>query len=229
MDRFYLKEGNYLVLSVSDTGTGIEKDMLQYIYEPFFTTKEKGKGTGLGLATVYAIIKQNGGHINVYSETGQGTVFKIYLPLIDAQHVSDQSAEEISIQTIQGTETLLIVEDEESVLEYISESLAEYGYQIMGAINPVEAINIYRKRKSHIDMIISDVIMPQMSGPEMARKLRVDAPELKVLFMSGYTESMIGKHGVLDQELHYIQKPFGPTEIARKIRTTLDQTVKAYT
>lgn len=228
MDRFYLKEGNYLVLAVSDTGTGIDKDMLQYIYEPFFTTKEKGKGTGLGLATVYAIIKQNGGHINVYSEKGEGTVFKIYLPVIDAKQTSVEPAKEIPVQAIQGNETLLIVEDEESVLEYVSESLAEYGYEIMGAINPVEAINIYRNRKSHIDMIISDVIMPHMSGPEMVRKLRVDAPDLKILFMSGYTESMIGKHGVLDQEIHYIQKPFGPNEIARKIRETLDQQVKAY-
>ena len=228
MDRFYLKEGSYLVLAVSDTGTGIEKDMLQYIYEPFFTTKEKGKGTGLGLATVYAIIKQNGGHINVYSERDEGTVFKIYLPVIETQRVTVKPSEEVSAQAIQGTETLLIVEDEESVLDYISESLAEYGYKIMGAIDPVEAINIYRNRKSRIDMVISDVIMPQMSGPEMVRKLRVDEPDLKILFMSGYTESMIGKHGVLDQELHYIQKPFGQNEIAQKIRETLDQRVKAY-
>ncbi|HQK99888.1 MAG TPA: PAS domain S-box protein [Smithellaceae bacterium] len=207
--------GAYVRLTVTDNGTGIESRYLPYVFEPFFTTKDVGKGTGLGLATVYGIVKQNNGFISVYSEPGHGSAFKVYLPRIDGpadvRMVQPEPAKP-------GTGTILLVEDDEMVLKMVTEMLEAIGYMVIAAESPVEALSICEKGSAPIDLVLSDVVMPVMSGREMRDRLRGIRPDLKVLFMSGYTSNVIVQHGVLEEGVQFIQKPFSLSELARRVK-----------
>ena len=207
--------GYYVRLAISDNGTGIDKETLPYIFEPFFTTKETGKGTGLGLATVYGIVKQNGGFINVYSEPGQGTTFKIYLPRSVEEMDIKQDADEEPL--VMGSGNILLVEDDALVLSMVTHMLKSAGYTVIASPNPLEALNLCGNGNSTIDLVITDVVMPIMSGRELRDRLSIIRPDIKVLFMSGYTANVIVHHGVLEEGVHFLQKPFSLKELARKL------------
>ncbi len=214
--------GNYVILSVSDTGVGITPEIKERIFEPFFTTKEKGKGTGLGLSTVYGIVQQSGGNIWVYSEPGLGTTFKIYLPRIEEGTESLRPAA-VSTKPLGGSETILLVEDEEMVRKLACTVLEKNGYRVLEAPNGEEALRIAQEHSAkQIHLMITDVVMPGMSGRELADCLESVRPEMKVLYMSGYTDDAIIHHGVLDPGIAYIQKPFAPDVLALKVREVLD-------
>lgn len=213
--------GDFSMLSVSDTGCGMDKDMLNNIFEPFYTTKETGKGTGLGLATVYGAVRQNNGFINVYSEPGHGTTFRIYLP----RHIDDKSSfikNESSDLIRGGDETILLVEDESSMLKMITSMLVKQGYTVLTAGTPGEAIGLAMEYEGDISLLMTDVIMPEMNGRNLADKLMAFKPSMKILFMSGYTADLITHHGVLNDGVQFIQKPFSKEELAVKVRRVLD-------
>jgi len=212
--------GTYAVLAVSDTGTGIEEANRLHIFEPFFTTKEKGRGTGLGLATVYGIVKQAGGHIWLYSEPGQGTTFKIYLPRTTAP--AETSPAPSLPAPPGGFETILVVEDEPAVRTLAVQVLRGRGYQVQEAINGEEALRLVKGHEREIALLITDVIMPQMNGKELADRLQGIHPDLKILYASGYTENTIVHHGVLEPGVTFLSKPYTPTTLARKVREILD-------
>ncbi|MDE3119932.1 MAG: response regulator, partial [Nitrospirota bacterium] len=198
----------------------MDSETLAHIYEPFFTTKEPGKGTGLGLSTVYGIVKQSGGSIWVYSEPGLGTTFKVYLPRV-APCVPDR-VEAASIEHSHfGTEAILLVEDEAAVRSLIRSVLAERGYLVLEAASPEEALTIGASYRSQIHLLVTDVVMPGGSGKHVAEQLTRQRPDLKVLYMSGYTDSTIVHHGVLDSGLAFLQKPFTPDALTRKVRKVL--------
>jgi PAS domain S-box-containing protein len=211
-----VRPGSYVLLAVSDTGHGMDVETQSHIFEPFFTTKEKGKGTGLGLSTVFGIVKQNDGHIWVYSEPGQGTTFKIYLPRIE-EAVEETGIDKDLSGCLQGSETILLVEDEEAVRELVRESLERNGYTVLQARDGTEAVQISEKREDLIHLMITDVVMPGMSGGELARRLTARHPKMKVLYMSGYTENAIVHRGVLDPGTAFLQKPFRPADLAHKV------------
>jgi PAS domain S-box-containing protein len=215
--------GDFVMLAVSDNGCGIHKEILNNLFDPFFTTKDVGKGTGLGLATVYGIVKQNNGFINVYSEPGQGTTFRIYLPRY--HHKEDESTvqptEKISFQ---GFETILLVEDEPMILEMTTEMLEAHGYTVLGADRPGEAIRIANAHAGDIHLLMTDVVLPEMNGRDLAENLSAFYPDLKLLFMSGYTANVIAHQGVLDEGVAFIQKPFSVADLAEKLREVLDET-----
>jgi signal transduction histidine kinase/ActR/RegA family two-component response regulator len=212
--------GEYAMLVVSDNGCGMDKETQSHLFEPFFTTKEVGKGTGLGLATVYGIIKQNHGFINVYSEPGQGTTLKIYLPRYAVK--SDQAEnEEASKPDATGGETILLVEDEPMILKMTVAMLELLGYTVLPAATPDEALWLAEEHGGTIDLLITDVVMPEMNGLELAEKLASLCPDLKRLFMSGYTANIIAHHGVLDKGVHFLQKPFLSKQLATKVREAL--------
>lgn len=214
--------GPYVMLSVSDTGSGMSPEVKERIFEPFFTTKEKDKGTGLGLSTVYGIVEQCGGNINVYSEPGRGTTFKIYLPRME-EEVKSARPEDIPQKSIRGSETILLVEDEEGVRKVARTILERYGYTILETINGEEALRlIQNENENPIHLLLTDVVMPGMSGCQLADRLRSKRPEIKVLFMSGYTNNTIIQHEILEVGMPYTQKPFTPDALARKIREVLD-------
>lgn len=213
--------GHYVMLAVSDTGSGMDKETQGRIFEPFFTTKEQGKGTGLGLAMVYGIVKQSGGSIWVYSEVGRGTTFKIYLPRVDEQPARE--APRTARDVIRGTETVLVAEDEEMVRQLACEVLTTYGYKVLPAANGGSAFLVCEKHEGRIDLLITDVVMPEMSGLELSARLRMLKPELKVLFMSGYTDNALIHQGMIEGE-NFIQKPFSPLGLVEKVRSVLDQT-----
>jgi len=214
------------MLAVSDTGTGIPREIQAQIFEPFFTTKEQGKGTGLGLATVYGIVKQSGGYIEVDSEPGQGTVFRIYLPRLDAAAVTvDRSVRPAAVAG--GTETILLVEDEEGVRELARDILRASGYTVLEARNGAEALLLCERHQGPLDMLLTDVVMPRMSGRELAERLAPLRPELSVLFMSGYTDDAVIRHGVLAAGTAFLQKPFTPAALVLRVRETLDLTAAA--
>lgn len=218
--RHEIEPGRYVMLAVSDNGCGMDADLQNRIFDPFFTTKDSGKGTGLGLATVYGIVKQSGGNVWVYSELGKGTTFKIYLPRVD--HV-DEAEEEATLQPIpHGTETVLMVEDEDQVRAILQHILEEQGYHVLAAANGLEALSFSKDPDRDIQLVITDVVMPHMSGRELAERLLEVRPNLPVLFMSGYTDDAIVHHGLLDEKLNFIQKPFDPAGVARKVREVLD-------
>jgi PAS domain S-box-containing protein len=212
----------FTMFAVSDNGCGIEKETLPNIFEPFFTTKELGKGTGLGLATVYGIARQNHGFINAYSELGKGSTFKIYLPRYAGNTARVTS--EASVEAARGgTETVLVVEDEPEILEVVNTMLTELGYVVLSVGTPGEAIRLTQEHAEEIHLLMTDVVMPEMNGRDLADRLLSLYPNLKCLFMSGYTANVIAHHGVLDEGVHFIQKPFAMKDLAAKIRAVLDQ------
>jgi two-component system, cell cycle sensor histidine kinase and response regulator CckA len=214
--------GRYVAFAISDTGVGIAKEIMSQIYEPFFTTKERGKGTGLGLSTVYGIVKQSGGHIWCYSEVERGTTFKIYFPRVDKEIREPIPQTALTDQLPHGTETILIAEDEESVRKLCSNMLQNLGYQILQAKDGIEGFKIFQGYKKPIHLLLTDVMMPGLNGKELSDKLLKISPDLKVMFISGYTDNAIVSHGVLDPGLTFLQKPFTPQLLAGKIRELLD-------
>jgi len=215
-----VKPGKHVMLALTDTGSGMEKEVLSQIFDPFFTTKEKGKGTGLGLSTVYGIVKQSGGNIWVYSEPGQGTTFKIYLPQTEAkQEPSEAQAEEES--RTRGGEHILVVEDEEKLRKLMKMLLSRLNYKVTLAANGGEALLLLEEKGLKPDLVITDVVMPGMDGPELVERLRKKQPDIKVLYMSGYTDNVIVHNGVIDAGTPYIQKPFSTQDISKKIQAVL--------
>ncbi len=215
--------GDYALLTVSDDGCGMDKDTLDHIFEPFFTTKEMGQGTGLGLSTVYGIVKQNNGFINVYSEPGNGTTFNIYLPWYAGQTVLVQ-AENIEEIPLSSGETVLVVEDEPMLLKMDKSMLERLGYRVLTAGGPREAMDLAKAHAGKIRLLITDVVMPEMNGRDLAEKLHSLYPDMKILFMSGYTATVIAHRGVLDAGLNFIQKPFSFKGLGIKVRDLLRET-----
>ncbi len=213
--------GDFVLLAVSDNGCGMDKDTLENLFEPFFTTKEVGKGTGLGLATVYGIVKQNNGFINVYSEPGQGSTFNIYLPRFSADEDVDKAVPEKKAAA-GGTETILLVEDEPTILRMTRMMLERKGYSVLPAATPGEAIDLAKTHADKIHLLMTDVVMPEMNGRDLAGQLITLYPEIKLLFMSGYTADVIAHQGVLDDGVAFIQKPFSMADMTEKMREVLD-------
>lgn len=220
-DRPGFVPGEYALLEISDSGCGMDKETLDQLYEPFFTTKEMGEGTGLGLSTVYGIVKQSEGLINVYSEPGRGTSFKIYLPR-QAAEPERRPRRDQAAPAARGHETILLVEDEQLTLALTTRILEELGYTVLAASTPAEAIRLVKESTSGISLICTDVVMPGMSGLDLVRTLKSSNPNLKCLYMSGYAASVIARHGVLDEGVQFIQKPFMIDDLAARVREALD-------
>ena len=214
--------GFYVLLAVTDTGTGMDAETQAHIFEPFFTTKEMGKGTGLGLATVYGVVKQSDGYIWVDSEPGQGTAFKIYLPQVGEPVRPEEALANASEGPLPVTETVLVVEDEDSLRELAHLFLSDAGYRVLDASSPARAAEIGRGHRGPIHLLLSDVVMPGMSGPELARGLTALRPEMRVLFMSGYTGDSINRRGLLDTGMRMLQKPFARDALLRSVREALE-------
>ena len=214
--------GDFVQLTVSDNGCGISQETLQNVFEPFYTTKDVGKGTGLGLATVYGIVKQNDGFINAYSEPDQGTIFRIYLPryLAETEILEKKTSDTINPD---GAETILLVEDEPSILRMTRMMLERMGYKVLAAGTPGEAIALAREYAGQIHLFMTDVVMPEMNGRDLAGNLLALYPDLKRLFMSGYTANLIAHHGLLDEGVNFIQKPFSREQLGKKVREALDK------
>jgi len=214
--------GEYVWIAVSDTGMGMGKDILANIFEPFFTTKGVGEGTGLGLATVYGAVKQNNGFINVYSEPDKGTTFTIYLPRYVPKAANEQTPKPAPVQPVErGHETILLVEDELGILEMTAIILEKLGYTVLAANTPGQAIHLAREHAGDIHLLLTDVIMPEMSGRDLAQSLLTLYPEIKRVFMSGYTADIIAHQGILDERVYFIQKPFSTKDLAAKVREAL--------
>lgn len=221
-DHEGFKPGDFVMISISDNGSGMDNETLDNLFEPFFTTKDIGQGTGLGLATVYGIIKQNNGFINVYSELGNGTTFKIYLPRYTTRTSRDETEAPVE-QGKGGSETILLVEDEKAILAMTAAMLKRLGYHVLSASNPNAAIEIGKAHPGEIDLLLTDVIMPEMNGRDLAGKISELFPSLKCLFMSGYTANVIAHHGILDEGVKFISKPFSKYHLSVKIREALDE------
>jgi signal transduction histidine kinase/ActR/RegA family two-component response regulator len=212
--------GCYVLMAVTDTGHGIEETIRKEIFEPFFTTKQVGKGTGLGLSTVYGIIRQNGGWIDVWSEVGVGTTFKIYFPRVDVSPVPEQSgARNLAVG---GDETILVVEDQKAVRSFTKAALRQHGYHVIDASSGDEAISLAQQHSGRIHLLLTDVVMPGMNGKDLSERLK----ELKVLFISGYTTDVIAQHGILDPGVAFLHKPFSQQELAQKVREVLGEPSK---
>ncbi|HUP25838.1 MAG TPA: ATP-binding protein [Thermoanaerobaculia bacterium] len=218
-DHVEVQPGEYVMLAVSDTGCGMDATTRARAFDPFFTTKPQGKGTGLGLATVFGIVKQSGGHIWVYSEPGKGTTFKVYLPLLEDEPTSSRPRAQPSAPS--GTETILVVEDEAAVRKIAVFALESYGYTVLQGSHGQEAIELCEQYSGEIHLLISDVIMPELGGREVADRALALRPEMRVLFLSGYTDDTIVRHGVLHEHVAFLQKPFTPGSLARKVREVL--------
>ena len=217
-----IKPGQYVMLAISDTGHGIPEDIRSHIFEPFFTTKEKDKGTGLGLSTVYGIIKQSGGYIWLYSEPDKGTSFKIYFPQIK-EVIKESALTSAPVELQKGNETILLVEDDDMVRNLIRLILEKNGYTVLEAGNAEKVTFLCKQHKGKINIMVSDVIMPKISGPQLFKKVAPLRPDMKVLYMSGYTDEAIVRHGVLEAGINFIQKPFTPDSIIRKIHEVLNK------
>ncbi|MDB5386976.1 MAG: domain S-box protein, partial [Planctomycetaceae bacterium] len=218
--RSEVQPGRYVLLSMTDTGSGMTDDVKARIFEPFFTTKEVGKGTGLGLAVVLGIVKQSGGHVEVESEPDRGTAFKLYFPAVNEPR--DASNETNPARADRGTETILLVEDEDDVRILAVQVLRTKGYQVLAADNGNSALRLIEKHPGKIDLLLTDVIMPGMGGPELADRLQVCFPELRVLFSSGYTDDDVLRRGLLQEKVAFLQKPYSPLTLVRKVRHVLD-------
>ena len=214
------RSGDYVQVTVADSGVGMEKSVLEHVFEPFFTTKEMGHGTGLGLATVYGVVTQNNGFINVYSEPGQGTVFRIYLPRMQAAVEAGAIATPAPVAG-KGSGTILLVEDDDLLLWITTEILQEMGYSVIQAPTPQQAIAICEKGEIPIDLILTDVVMPDMNGKEMVDRIRASGSRVKVMFMSGYTADIVAQRGILEEGMNFIQKPINPEELSEKLRRLL--------
>lgn len=213
--------GGYILLVVSDDGCGMDRETLDHIFEPFYTTKEQGKGTGLGLASVYGAVKQNNGFINVYSEPGHGTTFRIYLPIFTTK-LAGVIEKGLTRQAEGGHETVLLVEDEPTILQMTTIMLEKLGYSVLVAGTPGEAVRVAQEHPGRIDLLLTDVVMPEMNGRDLAKNLLVIYPDIRRLFMSGYTANVIAHKGVLDEGVHFIQKPFSMKELGGKVREALE-------
>jgi PAS domain S-box-containing protein len=225
-DHVAVKPGPYVMLGVSDSGIGMSPETVAHIFEPFYTTKESGRGTGLGLSTVYGIVKQSGGYIWVYSEPNKGTTFKVYLPRVAEQVEAKPHAVEIPAAG-QGSETILLVEDEEAVRELASRILSAKGYSVVAAKSTKEAEQLSEKHSGIIHLLLTDIIMPGTSGRELARRITARHPKTRVLYMSGYTDNVLAQGGVLEAGLSFLQKPFTPGALVQKVRDVLDSRVYA--
>jgi CheY-like chemotaxis protein len=213
--------GSYVMLCVRDSGSGMDAETASHIFEPFFTTKGPGRGTGLGLSTVYGIVKQSGGSIWVDSQPDQGTSFRIYLPRIDEPMTGTEESA-VEPESARGSETILVVEDDEMVRKLACQSLRMYGYQVVEAANAAEALLLGKAYQGPITLMLTDVVMPQMSGIELASRLNQLRPGMRVVYMSGYTDDAFLRHGALDPALFFLQKPFTPGSLAEKVREALD-------
>lgn len=220
--RIAVDPGQYVMLAISDTGVGMDEQVQSHIFEPFFTSKEAGKGTGLGLSTVYGIVKQSEGNVQVYSEVGRGTTFKVYLPRVDETAQVYKRTPEVE-ENLQGKEIILLAEDEDIVRKLARQVLEMFGYQVLEAPNGGAALLICERHKDPIHLLITDVVMPEMSGPELTDRLMRLRPDLKVLYMSGYTDNAVIHQGVLDEGTNFIQKPFTPAALARTVREVLNR------
>ncbi len=214
-----LKPGDYMLIDFSDTGIGIDKSEISHIFEPFYTTKEKGKGTGLGLSIVYGIVKQHEGLINVYSEKGLGSTFKIYLPVFkdETQKALEKKEKDVDID-LKGTETILIAEDDPFVREYLNTTISEYGYNVLTANDGEEAIKIYEKNQDKVDIVVLDVIMPKKNGKEVYNFIKKVKPNIKAIFMSGYTQDILTSKGIYEEGLEFVAKPIDVVNLLRKVR-----------
>ncbi|MFW6087050.1 MAG: ATP-binding protein, partial [Myxococcota bacterium] len=212
--------GSYVMLAVSDTGTGMDKTTREHIFEPFFTTKARGKGTGLGLSTVFGIVQQNGGTVWVYSEPGEGTTFKVYLPKSDG--VEGVVAPSVSVATVRGSETVLLVEDDSQVRGVVRSVLAHNGYHVLEAQDGGEALLLCERYDGAIHVVVTDVVMPQMSGVELAGRLVSSRGDMKVLYMSGYTDDAMTQHRTLVPGTPLLEKPITPESLLHRLRQVLD-------
>lgn len=217
-----VKPGRYVMLAVSDTGQGMSRDSMARIFEPFYTTKERGKGTGLGLSTVYGIVMQHGGNIRVYSEPSQGTTFKCYFPAIDGRDFIAHEITEKPSADLHGDETIVVVEDDQSVRKLAVAILMRQGYNVHWASSGEECLRVFRKYKDKISVLITDVVMPDMNGKQLYEYVSDMVPNIKVLFASGYTDNVIAHHGVLEKGVNFIQKPFSVRGLSEKVRQILD-------
>ena len=216
------KPGPYVMLSVSDTGCGMDRKTKSHIFEPFFTTKPKGKGTGLGLPTVYGIVQQNHGVILVISEPGEGAIFKIYLPRVSDQAMALPRPKRMAAD-LKGTETILLVEDEEVVGNLAAKVLTRRGYKVIKATAPADALALFQSHQDEIRLLLTDIVMPGMDGKELFERMQARRADLRVIFMSGYTEDVIAHHGVLEEGINFVQKPFTVDELCHAVRRVLDQ------
>ena len=216
-----LPGGEYVQLAVSDTGSGMDRETLSHLFEPFFTTKEVGKGTGLGLATIFGITKQNQGGITVSSEPGKGSTFTIYLPCTAVEIEEMMPPVEKTGKASRGSETILLVEDEEALLQLGVDTLGDLGYFVLAANTPIEALRLVDEYDGEIQLLITDVVMPEMNGKELAHQILSRQPKVKCLFMSGYTADIIAENGVLEDGVFFIQKPFPLKDLAEQVRQAL--------
>jgi len=216
-----LATGNYVELEVSDTGCGMPPEVLEHLFEPFFTTKSKGNGTGLGLTTTYGIVKQFGGHITVYSEVGRGTTFKLYFPESQEKNEAESPAMQESV-LLRGNETIMVIDDETNIVNMISQILTELGYHVIAATSGCEALSLSDQHAQKIDMVLTDIIMPELNGPDLVRMLRRKRPTLKALYMSGYANNAAVQIGVLKPDTAFLQKPFSSETLTHCIRKVLD-------
>jgi CheY-like chemotaxis protein len=208
-------------VAVSDTGVGITDEVKARLFEPFFTTKERGKGTGLGLSTTYGIVKQSGGYVWCDTEVGRGTTFRVFLPRVD-EPVTQPEARPVQAPIHPGDETVLLVEDEPEVRSLVQRILKTQGYTVVTAANPDEALAVAREFKGTIQVMVTDIVMPGMSGLQLAERLMPTRPNMRVLFVSGYTHDAIGPQGILEPGTAFLQKPFTPNALARKVREVLE-------
>jgi two-component system cell cycle sensor histidine kinase/response regulator CckA len=220
-EHAWVRAGQYVVLAVSDTGHGMDAETKARLFEPFFTTKEVGKGTGLGLATVYGMVKQSGGYVWCYTEPGRGTCFKVYLPRVEEMADAVRRRDAVWTGKTHGTETILVVEDEEPVRQLVSNVLETRGYTVLRASDGEQALMLSGYHAGPIHLVVSDIVMPGMTGPEMVDRIAADRPGVKALFMSGYTDGTVAHHGFLAEDAAYLEKPFGLDKLTAKVREVL--------